>query len=71
MALPPSNHPCWLRLANGALARLNTQNLAAQLLTKRLERSKDSPAVKAHVIREFFVKWEPALSHEIQQLDHL
>jgi hypothetical protein len=71
MELPPPNHPCWLRLANGALARLHTQNLAAQLLTKRLERSADPPGVKANQIREFFIKWEHALGDEIAQLTHL
>jgi hypothetical protein len=71
MGLPPPNHPCWLRLATGALARLHTQNLAAQLLTKRLERSTDPPGVKANRIREFFIKWERALGDEIEQLTHL
>ncbi|HMG20667.1 MAG TPA: hypothetical protein VK607_05095 [Kofleriaceae bacterium] len=71
MVLPPSDHPCWLQLANGALAHLSTGNLAAQLLTKRLERSKQPAAARAHQIREFFVKWEPALGGEIDQLDHL
>jgi len=71
MSLPPPNHPCWLRLANGAMSHLRTQNLAAQLLTKRLERSTAAAVVKASLIREFFLKWEPTLGDEIQQLTHL
>lgn len=71
MSLPPSNDPCWLRLANGGLARLQTQNLAAQLLTKRLSHSRDLAEVKAKQIHDFFVKWERALPREIQQLPYL
>ena len=68
MALPPPNHPCWTRLANGGLARLRTQHLGTQLLTKRLERSTDPAQIKAAEIQAFFVKWERVLAAEVAQL---
>lgn len=71
MALPPSNHPCWHKLASGGLARLKTQHLGTQLMTKRLERSAESAAGKAAEIHAFFVKWERTLATEIQQLPTL
>ncbi|WP_290871627.1 hypothetical protein [Aquabacterium sp.] len=71
MALPPPNHPCWQRLASGALAKIKTQHLGTQLMTKRLERSTDSVAVKAAEIQAFFTKWEKVLPSEVQQLSSL
>lgn len=71
MSLPPSTHPIWLRLANGALSRLKTQHLGTQLMIKRLERSNDAAATKATEIFSFFSKWERALAVEVQQLGSL
>ena len=68
MALPAPNHPVWQKLANGGMARLKTQHLGTQLMTKRLERSADPAAVKAAEIHAFFAKWERALAPEVQQL---
>jgi hypothetical protein len=68
MAVPPSNHPCWQRLANGGLSRLKTSHLGTQLLTKRLERSPDPVTAKAAEIYAFFTKWERALPSEVNQL---
>lgn len=67
-AIPPINHPCWQRLANGGLTRLKTQHLGTQLLIKRLERSADPAATKAAELHSFFIKWERVLPTEIQQL---
>jgi len=71
MAVPALNHPCWSRLADGALSRLKTQHLGTQLMTKRLQRSADPVHLKAAEIHAFFAKWERALSAEIQQLTAL
>lgn len=71
MALPAPNDPCWRKLAEGALGRLSTQHLGTQLMSKRLERSKDSTQVKAAEILAFFTKWERILGNEIQQLTRL
>lgn len=71
MAVPPPNHACWQRLASGGLARLKTQHLGTQLLTKRLERSTDPLSVKASEIHAFFTKWERVLPGEVQQLASL
>jgi hypothetical protein len=68
MSVPDPSHPCWQRLANGGLARLKTQHLGTQLMSKRLERSKDPLHVKAAEIHAFFAKWERALATEVQQL---
>ena len=68
MALPSSSHPCWSRAASGGLARIQTSNLAMQLLTKRIERSTDPVAQKAAEIQAFFTKWERMLSSETDQL---
>lgn len=67
MAVPDPSHPCWQRLATGGLARIKTQHLGTQLLTKRLERSSDPLPVKVQEIQAFFSKWERTLSAEIQQ----
>jgi hypothetical protein len=67
-AVPPLNHPCWQRLASGALSRIRTQHLGTQLLTKRIERSSDPAADKAREIHAFFAKWERALHDEVRQL---
>ena len=64
MTIPTPTHPCWLRLANGGLARLKTQHLGTQLMTKRIERSADSPLQKSAEIRAFFEKWERVLQNE-------
>jgi hypothetical protein len=66
--IPPANHPCWQRLAEGGLSRIKTQHLGTQLMTKRLERSSDPTSVKAAEIRTFFERWERALPNEVQQL---
>ncbi|HEY8907254.1 MAG TPA: hypothetical protein VIM63_14585 [Rhodoferax sp.] len=71
MALPSSDHPCWQKLANGGLARLNTQQLVLQLMSKRLERSTDPVTTKAAEVHAFFVKWERTLGSEIQQIQKL
>ena len=68
MSVPPLSHPCWQRLARGGLAKLKTQHLGTQLLTKRLERSNDLPTVKIAEMHAFFTKWERILSAEVQQL---
>lgn len=71
MAVPALNHPCWQRLAGGALSRLKTQHLGTQLMTKRLERSTDPVQTKAAEIHAFFAKWERVLAAEIQQFASL
>ncbi len=71
MALPPPNHACWQKLANGGISKLNTQLLALQLMSKRLERSTDPTAAKAAEVHAFFIKWERALGSEIQLLQKL
>jgi len=71
MAIPSSSHPCWARAASGGLARIQTTNLAMQLLVKRLERSTDPAPQKASEIQAFFAKWERILSTEIDQLNRL
>jgi len=71
MPIPSVNHPCWQKLANGGLARLKTQHLGTQLLTKRLERSTDPITVKVNEIHAFFTKWERVLPSEIQQLNSI
>lgn len=68
MALPSPTHPCWQRLASGGLARLKTQHLGTQLLTKRLERSTDPLPTKVGEIQAYFAKWERVLPNEVQQL---
>ena len=71
MAVPPSNHPCWQRLASGGLSKLKTQHLGTQLLTKRIERSTDPMPVKVAEIQAFFTKWEKVLPAEVAQLTSL
>jgi hypothetical protein len=71
MALPSSSHPCWSRAAGGGLARIQTSNLALQLLVKRLDRSTDPVTQKASEIQAFFTKWERILSAEIDQLNRI
>jgi hypothetical protein len=68
MAVPTPNHPCWQKLANGGLAKLNSQNLGAQLLAKRLERSQAPIAERASEVHAFFAKWERILTSELSQL---
>ena len=68
MALPSVEHPCWQRLAGGALSRMKTHHLGTQLMMKRLERSTAAPAARASEIHAFFSKWERALPDEVQQL---
>ena len=68
MTVPSPNHPCWQRLAGGTLARLKTQHLGTQLMTKRIERSTAPITVKAGELHAYFAKWERALPNEVQQL---
>lgn len=68
MAIPDPNHPCWKRLADGAVTRIKTQHLGTQLLCKRIERSSDPLATKVADMHAFFTKWERILPNEVQQL---
>jgi hypothetical protein len=68
VSIPQPEHPCWQRLAAGALSRMKTQHLGTQLMMKRIERSSDPATAKAKEIQAFFTKWERALPAEIQQL---
>jgi hypothetical protein len=68
MAVPPLNHPCWQRLASGAISRMKTQHLGTQLMSKRMERSPDPMDVKVAELHGFFTKWERILTAEVQQL---
>jgi hypothetical protein len=68
MAVPPLNHPCWHRLAGGALSNIRTQHLGTQLMSKRMQRSADPVEVKAAELHAFFSKWERALANEVSQL---
>ncbi len=71
MSLPPATHPCWQKLAQGALAKLQSKHLGTQLMTKRLMLSADSTQAKAAEIRAYFVQWERILKDEILQLTTL
>ena len=71
MSLPAVQSPVWQRLASGALARIRTENLALQLMAKRLERSPATPAQKAAEVHAYFTKWERVLQQEIQQFASL
>lgn len=71
MALPSPTHPCWSRAASGGLACIQTNNLAMQLLVKRMERSPDPAGQKASEIQAFFTKWERILASEIDQLNRI
>lgn len=71
MTLPSNSHPCWSRAASGGLARIQTSNLAMQLLAKRVERSADPVSQKTAEIQAFFVKWERILASEIDQLNRI
>jgi hypothetical protein len=68
MSIPAATHPCWQRLAQGALAKLQSKHLGTQLMTKRLMLSSDSAEAKATEIRAYFVQWERILKDEIPQL---
>ena len=71
MSIPPSTHPCWTRAASGGLARIKTNSLAMQFLSKNIERSTDPIPAKAASIQAFFAKWERALGSEIDQLSRI
>jgi len=71
MALPSPTHPCWSKAASGGLARIQTSNLALQLLVKRLDRSTDPASQKASEIQAFFAKWERILGAEVEQLNRI
>ena len=71
MALPSPTHPCWSKAASGGLARIQTSNLALQLLVKRLDRSTDPASQKASAIQAFFAKWERILGAEVEQLNRI
>lgn len=68
MSLPTVNEPIWQRLASGGLARVKSQNLGIQMLTKRMERSPDDLNQKAREIHAFFTKWQGGLKDEIAQI---
>jgi len=71
MPLPAPSHPCWTRAAGGGLSRIETTNLAMQMLIDRMERSTDPVPQKALEVQAFFAKWERMLSSEIAQLQSL
>lgn len=67
MALPPITSPCWLKLANGGLQKIRSNNLGTHMLTKRMQVSKASAAEKAQEIHAYYTKWERGLADEIAQ----
>ena len=67
MAVPPISAPCWSRLANGGLERINTDHLGTKMLVKRLQMSGASVAAKAQEIHAYYAKWERGLANEIAQ----
>ena len=71
MTVPALNHPCWSRLAGGAIAKLKTQHLGTQLMSKRIQRSTDATPVKASELHAYFTKWERVLPTEVLQLASL
>lgn len=71
MPVPPATDAVWTRLANGALSDVKTDHLGTQLLTTRIQRSKDPSPAKAAEIHAFFTKWEKLLANEITQLARL
>ncbi|MGS5089014.1 hypothetical protein ACVC7V_21220 [Hydrogenophaga sp. A37] len=71
MPIPSHTHPCWSRAASGGLARIQTTNLAMQLLAKRIERSTDPVSQKAGEILAFFTKWERILASEVDQISRI
>jgi len=71
MPVPPVTHPCWQRLAGGAIANIKTQHLGTQLMAKRVQRSEEPLHTKAAELHAFFAKWERALPNEVQQLTSL
>jgi hypothetical protein len=70
MSLPSPTHPCWTRLATGQ-ATLQTRQLGLQLLFKRIQDPKLSPADRAREIHAFFAKYAAILAPEIAQLERL
>jgi hypothetical protein len=71
MAIPSPNAPCWQRLASGGLSQLKTDNLATQMLIKRMELSRMPAAEKSREIYNYFVKWERGLATEVAQLSRI
>lgn len=69
--IPAPDHPCWLRLASGGSAGLQTHQLGVQLLLKRVKSGPLSPAEKTREIHTFFLKYEKILGAEINQLASL
>lgn len=69
--IPNADHRCWLRLVSGSSAGIQTNQLALQLMFKRLQGESMTPAQKAHEAHAFFVKYARILGPEISQLDHL
>ncbi len=67
MALPPLTAPCWLKLANGGLKNIRTDNLGTHMLAKRMQVSQASAAEKAREIHTYYTKWERGLVDEIAQ----
>jgi len=50
---------------------LKTNNLATQMLIKRMELSKMSSAEKCQEIYNYFAKWERGLAAEVAQLERI
>jgi len=71
--IPPINHAAWVRLISGEKT-LTTTNVGVNMLifnsTLRYRRDPSPANVSALVghAHEFFVKYEPSLRAEIQQL---
>jgi len=70
-AVPDKAHRCWLTLATGGHTRIQTRQLALQLLFKRIQSDPSPPARKAEEIHAFFLKYAAVLFPEINQLDKL
>ncbi len=70
-SLPPPNHPCWQRLASGALERMTTQHLGTQLMRKRMASSPAGVVIKATELHAYFTRWERILPSEVAQIARL
>ena len=71
MTIPSESHSCWAKLATNQVPGFQPKQLALQLFFTRLFREKLSPEEKSKAIQAFFVKYQPILTWEIQELQRL
>ncbi len=69
VVIPSENAPCWQKLIDGQL-EIKTDAIGLQMMIERIKRSTVGREDGSKILRQYFVRHQPALRNEILQLSN-